>query len=258
MRRLGIMILQKQEWPVGFRTSVFTMLELLIVIAIIAILAAMLLPALNKAKQTAQGISCLNNLKQFGTAINIYCDSNGEVLHAGDNKYNYKELAWYRADSEDAPLVQTLGQGGICVGGITFNPSSHVLIFRHKLACPANDWQKECDYWSNGFWPSYGFNYIIASGRKTDQHVNRKLFRSPARTVIYGDSRSVHFGWIADFPGGGTYSAAFNRHGGKINTVYMDGHAASVVKKDIPSVKKNIFWYPYNGMHPNFGGEPEY
>jgi prepilin-type N-terminal cleavage/methylation domain-containing protein len=80
----------------------FTLIELLVVIAIIAILASMLLPALAKAKTKAQGIMCMNNLKQVMLAWQMYqLDNNDKIVQA----YHGGGTAAFANDPKNAPWV---------------------------------------------------------------------------------------------------------------------------------------------------------
>ncbi len=224
---------------------IFTLIELLVVIAIIAILASMLLPALQRARETAKTSKCAANLKQFGVAMFFYSDRNRDYLPA--YRYNAANAFWFDSN-ENGPLVEVLGTGGKCVGGIAVRTNPNAITGRHKLCCPSLT-LGEVTYWGNGFWPSYGMNGNITAC--STGHTVLKRFVQPSRTAVFGDATSVIFNW--GWSASGVTNTANFTHNNKLNAAFGDGHVAARKKNQVPLSRNNIFWLPYEGMQANCG-----
>ena len=204
----------------------FTLIELMVVIAIIAILASMLLPALSKAREASQKGVCLNNLKQVGILINLYCDDNAEAFpHSLDQVAPQKQ--WYHYL---LPYLGNYTQIYMSSGGIKKIPPPHpTQIFR----CPSGPtlYAGYADFSINGdifpYRKSNGTYTVAATGFDT-LNFRTKLHKDISRTLFLADRKEGSTGLdsISNTKPSYVYCRIEYRHGGGGNCLFADGHAS--------------------------------
>ena len=191
----------------------FTLIEVLVVISLLAVLAALLLPALAGGKAKARQAQCLSQLEQWAMALHLYANDNEDAIpRRGQGVRPLTQID--RPDDWFNALPQELGQQGfgayIASAGTNANSAPDLFVCPEAKPVPSR------------YFLTYGMNMYLSPRNLPQPH---RMFDIPTpTTVVFMADGGI--GYCSAFPAVAEYSPQA-RHRQTANLAFLDGHAAS-------------------------------